>query len=505
MDYSNLTNEELYNLLSDSDKIIADFFINYPKIDESQLNKIGLSGIAFTNERNAMLAFKKMCKQRMRTIFKDLKKSNSTDHHLAEKQFAIYKRLQDPVVYAIRKNNIPLAWYLAKNNYTSKIEPKAIFSFLMSNKIERLKIATVLPLKKSDTYDKMAIYQILRRMIKEPENEKQILEFYYAFAKSGYCSINQMDNVKYWYNRFLQNNEIRLSSLTYTDGIERYILHRAILRHPESLPLLLKFKDLDVNLENRTKNEWHGADNSDPENGNTPIMQLLRWADPRHLKLVNSPCCCGVSQYEADINADYKQTMKEYDVEESNAYIDEFIKRDAILDYKNKNGESVVMTAIHHFHVHGVEVCQHLLYPEILLDMEKLHGRSTWAELPPKICEILSAKFPDMVDSMQIPYKTYIEDKEIYDQKCRDQIRVVEKFERRLAYAVSSPEDTSHYDFLSDLDTVHLDTVKIREEQNREPYSDYEDVITHNIAICEYIERQKMTPLPDNWDFDLPF
>ncbi len=413
VDFKNMPLNKLFNLLSDEDKQIVSLYenvrnINIDIIDLPILKKYKC--YAFTTISQTLKSIRSNLVTEAKRSKTDLKKGISS-----------IKNLQNPVVKAIRNNNQPLAWYLVKKKLYSPVKPDEIFPSLINNASDFIEIILYMPLEKTKR-NELAIYRILKRMINKPEDEKLLLQVYEKLKKTKYCDINQYSSFN-WINYLTSKsaNKVHFRKGTANRHVpqETYMLHESILTYPTIVPYLLKFKDLDVNIKNKSNieepSEFSELENPSPTNGNLPIMQLFRWADLIHiLKQQHNYKCglVGISDMYIDI---LEEISKKYDITKSNEYIDEFIKRGAILDYKNANGESVVMTAIHHYHVHGVEVCRHLLYPEILHDMEKLNGHSLWAELPVKICEILSTKFPSMTDSLNITYSEYLSNKTEYD------------------------------------------------------------------------------------------
>ena len=162
--------------------------------------------------------------------------------------------------------------------------------------------------------------------------------------------------------------------LKLTGTPNKWLLHEAIKGLPKSkliLEALLLFEDLDVNVANKRKRHSNvsGADDCQNKglNLNTPIMQVFRMSEI--------------------LSEDYTKYL-----------IDELISRGAELNYKNTYGESVVMTAIHHGCLYGLEKCQDYLYPEILEDMYELDGRSCWVDFDPSLALFLYSKYPEMID-----------------------------------------------------------------------------------------------------------
>ena len=411
VDFKNMPLNELYNLLSDEDKQIVSLYENIYNIDITDLP------ILKKYECYAFITISETLKSiRLNLVTKA--KSSKTD---LKKDISPIKNLQNPIVKAIRNNNQPLAWYLVKKELYNPVKPDEIFPSLINNASDFIEIILYMHLKKTKQ-NELAIYRILKRMIENPEEETILLQVYEKLKKTKYCDINQYSSfnwINYLSSKSANKVHFRKGTVYLHVPQETYMLHESILTYPTIVPYLLKFKDLDVNIKNKSNiekpSEFSKLENPSPTNGNLPIMQLFRWADLIHIFKQDPSYKRGlISIFDLDIY-DLKAISEKYDITKSNEYIDEFIKRGALLDYKNANGESVVMTAIHHYHVHGVEVCKHLLYPEILHDMEKLNGRSLWAELPVKICEILSAKFPSMTDSLNITYSEYLSNKTEYD------------------------------------------------------------------------------------------
>lgn len=410
MDYSILSEKDLYNMLSDREKEIVEIYETYPNASDSLLKsfEITVYNKPTLNNETGFYGFQKMVNKSLKSSIRQAKSKHENLKH----RIASLRILENPIVDAINSNNQAFAWYLSKKGYYSPVDPAKIFSTLIANDSDFIKIIPSLNLKKTKQ-DKLAIFKIMRRMLAKPEEENMILESYYALKETGFCDINQRTDFNWW--KFITSERSRKNS-HFDESNEHYLLHNVIVKNQKYLPLLLKFKDLDVNIKNisHIKKRYHifildvndytktGAllDNPNYKNGNTPIMQLFRWADKIHmLKRILDGSCQDLDLSNAYV-ADIFNEEKEDDTEKTNEYIDEFVRRGANLDYKNKNGESTVMTAIHHYSVHGLEVCYDLIYPNILIDMDKMHGRSTWAELPPKICEILSGKFPDMKDAI---------------------------------------------------------------------------------------------------------
>lgn len=406
MDYSTLNISELYNMLSDEEKVIIGYFESYPVNNHEIFKLLKIKEVYYMNFGNLSATdfFDKAISLQLNEDLETAKKQKSND---LTKKIATLNAFKNPIVWAVRHNRKAFAWYLAKKNFCQAVDPSQIFPQLINDNSDFIKILSFIPLTIANQKNEFALYGILRRILNQPEQEDMLLNVYYSLKKAKYCDINQPTNY-YWQNYVYGSNKKGDTHLRYAkDHLQTRLLHEGLVESPKILPLLLKFKDLDVNISN-------------DQSKNSPIMQLLRWADVLHMCEQMKMVKVGLASIEnLCLPEVMQQVLEKYDVEKSNKYIDLFIKLGAKLDYKNRDNETVVMTAIHHHHNHGVEVCKELLYPEILQDMAKLNGRSCWSELSPEICNILSTKFPTMLDSTGTTYSQYLSNQDFYDKQCR--------------------------------------------------------------------------------------
>ncbi len=384
MEFSNSSLKDLYDLLEGEDKIIADFFLNYPRIDIDALNKIGFN--LPINKKIQIDAVAEKYSPESLDHWKDL-----VERYVLDKNRARY--IKNPLFYALykyKKNDKAFAWWCVKSEKfeLSKGELAPYVKYFIYCKpsqreilpyIEKLVNGNIhTPLLKNYNLCK---YRFIKQVYDNEEEAKDLLEkVYYPLSRLKFISINDFDNKRTSVVMHLlkegnqENFDRELKKIPNGMGIRSFTHETAkAIKEKGSGRLfntLLKFKDLDVNIKNpRKAHPYEDNMENRGDNQNSLLHQLFRMAE-------------------------FVEDKSEID-----KYVDKLVELGAELDYKNNNGESIVMTAIHHGYVHGIEVCKDLLYPEILQDMYKLKGNSDLFILDEEVVETLHKYCPEIKDS----------------------------------------------------------------------------------------------------------
>jgi len=382
MEFLNLSLKDLYDLLEGEDKIIADFFLNYPRIDVDALNKIGFN--LPINDKVEIDSIAKKSFPESLDHWKDL-----VDRFVPDKSRARY--IKNPLFYALykyKKYDNTFAWWCVKSEKfkLSRAELAPYVKYFISCKPSQREILPYVeklvdrysykPLLKNDNLCK---YVFIKAVYDNEEEAKDLLEkVYYPLSRLKFISINDFDNKRYYDVMHLLKNgkqktfDSKLKKIPNGVGV-RSFAHEIAKNIDEKsnrkiFDVLLKFKDLDVNVKNPRKAHFDADQENPGDNQNSLLHQLFRMAE-------------------------YVKDKRKID-----KYVDRLIELGAELNYKNNNGESIVMTAIHHGYAHGVEVCKDLLYPEILQDMYKLNGISDIFLLDEKVVEALHKYCPEIKD-----------------------------------------------------------------------------------------------------------
>lgn len=448
-DLSELTIEELYELLPEQDKTIADFATdeNFKKfmketiiglqnrnisIDdtflcdltkeedieecykdiEALLTKIEKSDqkqrIHLENDLQEILEIsplsclfynKARYKKNFKSFYEKLEK-----YKLFIKKFAgnlgLFYKANNLLESAITNNKIELAWYLAKQKYSCNIGK--IFHKLIKRNDDFANILILI----ANNCKKNKKYLPINKVLLDPffsehkiylkVSKRALYKYYFILRLRDYPEKTE-DTLKIYK---------ALKNINYVDinAYDNFI-------NKETLEIALKkgtFKKYSLPHIGCSEHSF--------------IHSSLKYGWPEYFNLLLKFDDLDVNQQNLRSGYDNNENSRlnygtpiltliraseKLDPDRTEYFVKELVKRGADLKYVNKRGESVLMAAIHHQCVPVLKACYNNITPDILQQTYQMDGRSCWLALYPEISQILTSKYPNMKDGAGMTYAEF--------------------------------------------------------------------------------------------------